>query len=162
MEAQNLLAPDFENMKNIKEFNLKYNDKIYLLTISNISETINFSIVNSYNEEYSESYSLEKLIYINKIFSMFDSLEKVRNSIEEIIKAKKYLLEINDKNIIITLKISLFEKIIEVSLNLNKKKINQNNLNDLMIKQIKELKNEINNLKNKHKEDIDKLIIEIK
>ena len=93
---------------------------------------------------------------------MFDSLEKVRNSIEEIIKAEKYLLEVNEKNIIVTLKIAFFEKVIEVSLNLNKKKINQNNLNDHMINQIKKLKNEISNLKNKHKEDIDKLINEMK
>ena len=53
---------------------------------------------------------------------MFDSIINVRNSIDEILNAKKYSIEKNDQNIVLILKISLFEKIIEVSLFLKKKK----------------------------------------
>ena len=92
---------------------------------------------------------------------MFDTIKNVRNSIEEIFNAKKYSLEKNDENIILILKISLFEKLIDVSLFLKKKEIEQTKLIDIMRQQINDLKREIKELKNKYNEDIEKLNNEI-
>lgn len=146
---------------NIQKFVVKINEEDYILLLDDDSNIINLSIneieKDNYSE-YGESYSLEQLIEINNIFKMFDSIKNVRNSVEDILKAQKYSLEKNNENnIIFTLKISAFEKLIDVSLLLKKKKMNQTNLIDIMRHQIKDLNNKIKNLNNKHKEDIEHL-----
>jgi hypothetical protein len=151
------------NFKNDQSYDIIIQDKNYILTLTDNSLLIKLSIISKDDKDsmFEESYNLEQLVKINKIFAMFDSIINVRNSIDEILNAKKYSIEKNDQNIVLILKISLFEKIIEVSLFLKKKKIDQAKLIGIMNQELKDLKEEIKELKNKNKEDIEKLNNEI-
>ena len=67
---------------------------------------------------------MEKLKKINNIFLVFDSIESMRDSVEKILTNNKYLFsQNNDNEMIITLKVSMFEKNINVNIPLNKTKL---------------------------------------
>ena len=160
MEDVNSITPNFQEFKNIKDFNIKIGEINYIFSISESNTDINFVITQKERNdpfEYGEHYSLDKLIKINDIFKMFNSINAVRKSFESLLISKKYTFEKNDDNIIFTLKINIFEEITDVSFILNKKKLSKEEIEKIMnrqINEIKELKNEIENLKIKHDKDI--------
>ena len=160
MEDVNSITSNFQEFKNIKDFNIKIGDINYIFSISESNTDINFVITQKERNdpfEYGEHYSLDKLIKINDIFKMFNSINAVRKSFESLLISKKYTFEKNDDNIIFTLKINIFEEITDVSFILNKKKLSKEEIEKIMnrqINEIKELKNEIENLKIKHDKEI--------
>ena len=97
-------------------------------------------------------YTLENLSKINKIFVSFDSIEMLRNSIEDIISNNKYSMKENKENIELILKVPLFQKIIDIPLILNKKNMNQKDINENIYEQLNNLNNEIKLLKEENKD----------
>ena len=158
MDAPNAITPS-QNYYNDKSFNVKLNDASYILIISSNTLSIKFTLSQVENTQYfsfEESYTLEALKKINNIFLVFDSIESMRDSIEKILTNNKYLIsQKNDNEMIITLKVSMFEKNIDVDIPLKKTKLDQNDLIarlcqqiEKMNKEIKEIKNENINMKN--------------
>ena len=159
---------------NDKSFILKYNEEIYILIISSNSLSIKMLLSkkdNNENYSFQEIMTLEQLMTIHNSFKVFDSIDLARNSIEQIISNNKYLISKKDNdNIILTLKITLFENISDACFILKKKEMSQNELisklcQDIknMNEEIKELKEEINKIKkNNDNNIINKLINEIK
>ena len=93
---------------------------------------------------FEETYILEKLKKINNIFLIFDSIESMRDSIEKILTNNKYLISQNNNNeMIITLKVSMFEKNINVDIPLKKTKLAQNDLISRLCQQIEKINKEI-------------------
>ena len=168
MEEFEAITPIFQEFNNTKEFNIKIGEIGYILTISENNTDIKFIVSQKERNdpfEYGEHYNLDKLIKINDIFKMFNSIHAVRKSIESLLNAKKYSFEKNDENLIFTVKINFFEEITDASFFLNKKKLTKEEMEKIMSKQnyeIKELKAEIENLKNKYDNEINKLNKEIK
>ncbi len=103
------------NPNNEKKFNLNYNNNNYILVISSNFSKIKFNIYHQDkldNYIYEEVLTLDQLKEINNSFTIFNSVESARNSIEQILKNNKGILSQKDINtFILTLKISLFEQI---------------------------------------------------
>ena len=141
-----IITPKFINEKNYK---VKLNDIEYNLLIRSDNESINFLlspliIKNLYS--YEEIYNCEKLSKINKIFLAFDSIETIRQSIEQMIENNKYSIKEKNENVEINLKVSLFEKLIDINLILIKKNMNQNQINKNIFEQLNELNDKIEKL----------------
>ena len=67
--------------------------------------------------------TLAQLKEKSNLFAIFNSVESARNSIEQILENNKGILSQKDINsFILTLKISLFEQIVDVNIILKKKK----------------------------------------
>ena len=149
MEEFEAITPIFQEFNNTKEFNIKIGEIGYILTISENNTDIKFIVSQKERNdpfEYGEHYNLDKL-------------HAVRKSIESLLNAKKYSFEKNDENLIFTVKINFFEEITDASFFLNKKKLTKEEMEKIMSKQnyeIKEQKAEIENLKNKYDNEINK------
>ena len=163
-----IISSNFQEFKNIKDFNIKIGEINYIFSISESNTDIKFSITQKEGiilSEYGGNYSLDKLIKINSIFKMFDSIHLVRKSFESLLNAKKYTFEKNEENIIFNIKINFFEEITEVSFILNKRILKKEEIEKIMNRQINEitvLKAEISNLKIKYDREIGQLNKDIK
>ena len=168
MEEVETNTPLFQEFKNTKEFNIKIEEINYIISISESNTDIKFVINQKEGNdpyEYEDHYNLDKLIKINDIFKMFNSINSVRKSIENLLNSKKYSFIKSNENIEFILKLNIFEEIREISLYLKKKKLKKENLEIIMKRQkneIKELKTELENLKIKHDREINELKEEIK
>ena len=145
------MTPKFVREKNYK---VKLNDSDYNLLISSFNESINFLLSpltknNIYS--YEENYNFEKLSKINKIFLVFDSIETIGQSIEQMIENNKYSIIEKNENVEINLKVTLFDKLIDINLTLKKKAISQNQINKNIIEQINDLNDKIGNLMQQNK-----------
>ena len=160
MEEVKSISPMIQEFKNIKDFNIKIEEINYIFSISESNTDINFVITQKERTdpfEYGEHYSLDKLIKINDVFKMFNSINAVRKSFESLLNARKYSFKKNEENIIFTVKINIFEEVTDVSFILNKKKLNKEEIEKIVnrqINEIKELKAELENLKIKHDKEI--------
>ena len=146
-----IMSPKFINEKNYK---VKLNDIEYNLLIRSDNESINFllsplTIKNLYS--YEEIYNCEKLSKINKIFLAFDSIETISQSIEQMIENNKYSIKEKNENVEINLKVSLFEKLIDINLILKKKNINQNQINNNIFGQLTDLNDKIEKIMKENK-----------
>ena len=135
-----------------KSFNVKkFNDTSFILIISSNSSSIRFNLSQVENTQFysfEETYTLEQLIKRNNIFIVFESIDSLIDSIEKILNNNKYLISQNNNNeMIITLKVSMFEKDINVDLPLKKE---QNNLISRLCQQIEQLNKEIKEIKNEN------------
>ena len=135
---------------NEKKFSLNYNNNNYILVISSNFSTIKFNIYHQDkldNYIYEEILTLEQLKEINNSFTIFNSVESARNSIEQILKNNKGVLSQKDINsFILTLKISLFEQIVDVNIILKKKEMNQNETIPILFQKIQTMSEEIKKL----------------
>ena len=135
---------------NEKKFNLNYNNNNYILVISSNFSSIKFNIYHQDkldNYIYEEILTLEQLKEINNSFTIFNSVESARNSIEQILKNNKGILSQKDINtFILTLKISLFEQIVDVNIILKKKEMNQNETIPILFQKIQTMSEEIKKL----------------
>ena len=131
MEEVEVISSNFQEFKNIKDFNIKIGEINYIFSISENNTDIKFVInqkegIDLY--EYEEHYNLDKLIKINDIFKMFNSINSVRKSFESLLNSKKYTFIKSNENIEFILKINVFEEIREVSLYLKKKELKKEDL----------------------------------
>ena len=125
-----------------KTFKIKNNDLLYNLTISSDINSIKFVLnpeSSNNNTSYEAIYTLEEFKEKNKIFLSFESIDAIRNSLEQIFQNDKYTIKEKDKNMKITLQASLFEDSVDIDLILYNK--------DLLPNKIKKKENEekINN-----------------
>ena len=131
MEEVEIISSNFQEFKNIKDFNIKIGEINYIFSISENNTDIKFVInqkegIDLY--EYEEHYNLDKLIKINDIFKMFNSINSVRKSFESLLNSKKYTFIKSNENIEFILKFNVFEEIREVSLYLKKKELKKEDL----------------------------------
>ena len=152
MEAPKPSTINPEEFFNEKIYYSKIND--YNLSLSSNTESIKFSLKSEYNNcfSYEGIYTLEKLTKINKIFLSFDSIDMIRNSIEDIISNNKFSVKENKESIELILKVPLFQKIIDIPLKLNIKNLDQKEINGNIYEQLNNLNNEIKLLKEENKE----------
>ena len=135
---------------NEKKFNLNYNNNNYILVINSNFSTIKFNIYHQDkldNYIYEETLTLAQLKEKNNLFAIFNSVESARNSIEQILENNKGILSQKDINsFILTLKISLFEQILDVNIILKKKEMNQNETIPILFQKIQKMSEEIKKL----------------
>ena len=135
---------------NDNKFILNYNNNNYILVISSNFSSIKFNIYHQDkldNYIYEEILTLDQLKEINNSFCLFNSVESARNTIEQILKNNKGVLSQKDINsFILTLKISLFEQILDVNIILKKKEMNQNETIPILFQKIQKMSEEIKQL----------------
>ena len=142
-----------ETLSNEKQYIIDLNNTKCLLKITSSSSSIKFELKPELKSFYYEKiFSLEDLININKIFVAFDSIETLRKSFEEIIEKKKYSIQEKSRDVEIILKVQIFEKLIDINLILERTKIGQEKLNEILYEEIKGLKEEIKKVKEENNE----------
>ena len=142
-----------EKFLNEKQYNVKLDNTECLFIISSKFNSIKFELKPLHNYIlYQKVFTLDNLVHINKIFVVFDSIETIRSSLEEIIEKNKFTLQKRENNIEIIFKVPLFEKIIDLNLILEKKIIKQEQLNENFLEEIKILKDDMKILKTENKE----------
>lgn len=142
-----------EKFLNEKQYNVKFDNTECLFIISSKFNSIKFELKPLHNYIlYQKVFTLDNLVHINKIFVVFDSIETIRSSSEEIIEKNKFTLQKRENNIEIIFKVPLFEKIIDLNLILEKKIIKQEQLNENFLEEIKILKDDMKILKTENKE----------
>jgi hypothetical protein len=118
----NILSDDVQN-QNKYEFSFEN----YLIIFEIQDNKLNIEIRNNLNsDKYQRQYSLEELIEINRVFSMFDKIEDCINSIE--INANNMLITTEDKICVLTIK-------------LDTKELPKNKISDLIIFKIPFIRN---------------------
>ena len=147
---------------NEKKFNLEYNNNNYILVISSNNSSIKF---NMYQQDkldnyiYEEILTLDQLKEINNSFNIFNSVEAARNSIEKILNNNKGIISQKDiNNFVLTLKIYLFEEILDVNIILKKKEMNQKETIPILFQKIQQMNDEIINLNEKINQMNDEII----
>ena len=141
------------NPLNIDTFNLNYKDKEYKLTICRTSVALKLTLNQiDYPFIFESKFTYEELVEISNIFGIFNSLEEIQKSLKNTIDAKKFeLINTQNNQINIGLKVNIFEKRIDISIPLIQREFNQKEINEKLLKENFELKKEINNLKEENK-----------
>ena len=141
-----IITPREDDITDIKEYKMVNNNEDLVLKIGKInsSKKIIFKIEildNLINYCYKSDFSLEQFKSINKLFKIFDSIDEIYNEINEIFNNKKFLIqkELNVINLHLYLS-SISSKTEDICLIIKKEKINEKIINDLIIKELKEVK----------------------
>ena len=139
----------------------------YLLQIEQNKKNLNLSLqLKEENDNlntcsYKNSFTLESLKNISKLFRLYDSINEVTYFLFEELENNKQILKL-DKNsnmcLIFSYQIPGMRKPDEVILCLEKKNLNNIEMNEVLLKEIIKMKNEIKELK----EENEKLKIQIK
>ena len=141
------------NPLNIDTFNLNYKDKEYKLTICRTSVSLKLTLNQiEYPFIFESNFTFEELLKLSNIFGIFNSLEEIQKSLKNTIDAKKFeLINTQNNQINIGLKVNIFEKRIDISIPLIQREFNQKEINGKLLKENFKLKKEINNLKEENK-----------
>ena len=149
-----------------KEFKLS-NEKVeYIVEIGKLSSTENLGIklkenISSIKVYYSNIFNLEELRNIHKSFRAFDNINEAVTYIQDIFEEKKVNIKIENGHIFLILKIHKIGKGEDlISIELNKKSLSLQELNENLSKEVSELKNKIELLEKEnknHKNEISKL-----
>ena len=141
------------NPLNIDNFNLNYKDKEYKLTICRTSVSLKLTLNQiEYPFIFESNFTYEELVKLSNIFGIFNSLEEIQKSLKNTIDAKKFeLINTQNNQINIGLKVNIFEKRIDISIPLIQREFNQKEINEKLLKENFKLKKEINNLKEENK-----------
>ena len=139
----------------------------YLLLIEQNKKNLNLSLqLKEENDNlstcsYKNSFSLESLKNISKLFRLYDSISEVTYYLFEELENNKQILKL-DKNsnmcLIFSYQIPGMRKPDEVILCLEKKNLNNIEMNEVLLKEIIKMKNEIKELK----EENEKLKMQLK
>ena len=163
IESPNEPINKINNDDKSNNFIIEQNNNKYEIDLNLINNCLNFKLKNCQKENkydfFSNSFNLEDLKKVNKLFNMCDSINDALNYMEGIIEQKKVEINlINEKKINIILKVK-FIKEEEIILNLIKKEEPQQDL----LNEINLIKEENHNLKEriekleKYFSDLDKL-----
>ena len=151
-----------------KEFKLT-NEKVeYIVEIGKLSSTENLGIklkenISLIKVYYSNIFNLEELRNIHKSFRVFDNINEAVSNIQDIFEEKKVNLKIENGNIFLILKIHKIGKGEDlISIELNRKSLSLQELNENLSKEVSELKNRIELLDKEHKNKIEFLDKEYK
>lgn len=111
------------------------------------------------NYYYKAEFSLEELKSINKNFRIFDKIDEVYKELNELFLNKKASLQVKSTEILLHLFVSNFSSsnIQDIFLKIIKTNINNEEMNELLIKEINHMKEEHLNLKNKMEQKVKSL-----
>ncbi len=160
---------DNENLEldEINEYNLYNNEKEYIFQIGKVlyKEKIGFKIKEKNSDIiniFSNYLSLEELRKISKAFRIFDNINEVLNSLKNLVNEKNMRLknENNKLSLIFEINQTLTGKEI-IEIKLEKKELSLREINEILINDIKNMKIEIQQIKNYSEEKIKKLENEI-
>lgn len=138
-------------IKDIKEYNIKSEEKefkIQIGIIENISKII-FKIDEegeTFKNYYFKSYfSLDELKNINKSFRIFDSINEAFEEIKEIFKNKKVFIKMESDEIELHLNITNFSssKFEDITINIKREYFKKEKMNELLFKEINQIKKTI-------------------
>ena len=147
-----LITPELNKVENIlvkKEYSLMLNNKPYLFTISHDNKYIYFIIKEQNNIlffQYKNEYDLQKIIqYLKLNVNFYNDLNKIIELLDKVFINKKMNISYNEKNDIFNINIKLQEYFQEYDSNiiLKKKELGNNEKFEIIIKEIKSVKNEI-------------------
>ena len=145
-----------EEIKDLKEYSIKSENKTFQVQIGKLinSQKIIFIIqeIDSLkNYDYNSAFSLEELKSLSKLFRIFDSMEEAFNEINSIINNKKIMIkeESNEINLFLPLS-KLSSQTENICIKIKKKNISNEKINEIIFKEIKEIKEELNKEKIKN------------
>ena len=136
-----------EEIKNIKEYEINsknQNFKVMLGVFHNNTSAIIFQIeeLNSINNYYFKSgFSLDELKSMSKLFRIVDSIDELYNELNQIFNKKNVIIELeyDYANLHLILS-SLSSQTQEIILPIKKKKINSKIANEVLFREINEIK----------------------
>ena len=130
-------------------FNLKENDKNIKLTVIRTTQFIKYNLNEIGSLDIFEgSFTFDDFKKISNVFGIFNSLEEIQNSLNNMFSSNKFELKVINKNQInLNLKINILEKIIDVKIPLIQREISQKEINEKLLNENKKLINEIKLLK---------------
>ena len=146
-------APSPKETPNIKkdlDFKINLNEKMYQFNLKNFDNSIilNLSNVDEFPPLiYEEEFNLEKLKKDNLLFSLYNSIDDIILYLEANFKEKNYIFDINDKEIILTIKSSVIG-IPNIKLVIKKKEVNEKLIILTLCEEVKKLKEKIKKLEN--------------
>ena len=135
-----------DEMKNIKQFDIKLTNEEYVLKIGEGYNVITFSINKKGNDLiiYENEYSFEDLLKINENFKVFNSVNALYNSFDELFKSNKIIIEKDENNLdniqLGILMCNFLGKEIKCLLYLKRKEIKDQDYNKKLLIEISELK----------------------
>ena len=146
-----------------KEFKIS-NEKVeYIVEIGKISSTENLGIklkenLSSIKDYYSNIFNLEGLRNIHKYFRFFDNINEAVTNIQDIFEEKKVNIKIENGNIFLILKIPMIGKgEALISIELNKKSLSLEELNENLTKEVSQLRKRIEYLEEENKKHKNKI-----
>ena len=136
-----------------ESFNVSFDNKKCLLTISRNLKELKFSLNFEDNlNTFEGNFSYEELIKLNNIFQIFNSIEEIEKSLKQAISENKLeLIKVKDIQMNLNFKVNFLAKRIDIYMPLNQRKINEKEIIQILLKENKELKKEINNIKEENK-----------
>ena len=136
-----------EEIKDIKEYKINSENESFIVKFgkTNNSEKIIFIIEDSNTLTkffYKSDFSLDELKNINKLFRIFDSINEAYNEINDILSNKKIIIKrgLNELNLYLSLP-SISSKTKDLCLKIKKEDFNNQIVNDIIIKELNEIKN---------------------
>ena len=141
-------------LNQIKEYKLNNNGKEYIIQIgkTTINEKIGFKIKEIPSQQkiiYDIYLSLEELQNISRYFRVFDNINEALINIEEIFQEKNVNIKAENNNLFLILQINKIGKGKEiVEINLEKRPLSLEEINIMLENDIKNLKIEVEHLKN--------------
>ena len=148
MEAPvpNISPTKEEEIKGLKDFNIKADEENYVLKLGklNDSKKIVFIIeqqINLTNYYYKSEFSLSELKSINKLFIKFDSIDEAYNEFSEILNNNKIKIQKDIKEINLHISLTnLSSKTEDICLRIKKENVNNENINEMILKELSNLK----------------------
>ena len=147
-----------EEIKDIKEYKINSENESFIVKFgkTNNLEKIIFIIEDSniLTKFFCKSdFSLDELKNINKLFRIFDSINETYNEINGILSNKKIIIKrgLNELNLYLSLS-SISSKIEDICLKIKKEDFNNQIVNDIIIKELNEIKKLLMEEKQKNKQ----------
>ena len=144
------MEPPTPNIK-YKEYTLKTEDRTFQIKLYLSSDiTIEANELNKIKGIfYSGKFSLDELVKFSKGFKICEDIKEAYDAILQIFENKKALINnIKDNEISIIIKVDLLGgKVQDVTLTLNKKKMNDNAIIEELVKKVNQLEEENKSLK---------------
>ena len=144
------MEPPTPNIK-YKEYTLKTEDRTFQIKLYLSSDiTIEANELNKIKGIfYSGKFSLDELVKLSRGFKICEDIKEAYDAILQIFENKKALInDIKDNEISIIIKVDLLGgKVQDVTLTLNKKKMNDNAIIEELVKKVNQLEEENKSLK---------------
>ena len=144
------MEPPTPNIKS-KEYTLKTEDRTFQIKLYLSSDiTIEANELNKIKGIfYSGKFSLDELVKLSRGFKICEDIKEAYDAIVQIFENKKALInDIKDNEISIIIKVDLLGgKVQDVTLTLNKKKMNDNAIIEELVKKVNQLEEENKSLK---------------
>ena len=138
------------NLKKELDYKINVNEKFFQFNLKNLENSIVLSFSNLDDFPpliYEEEFNLEKLKKNNLLFSLYNSIEDIILYIDANLKEKKYIFEINEKEIVFVIKSSVIG-IPDIKLLINKKEVNEKLIILTLCEEFKKLKERIKKIEN--------------